>query len=69
MLRNKRLTTGRIIRKRRKSKKLTQLELADRVGVDRSYIGHIELGERSPTISTLKKIARSLGVRWTVLVD
>ena len=46
----------------RKSQHLSQEELADRCGVHRTYIGFIERGEKSPTLTTVEKIANGLGV-------
>lgn len=44
----------------RKSKALTQEQLADKVGIDRSYIGWIEQGRRKPSLATLDRIAIQL---------
>jgi transcriptional regulator with XRE-family HTH domain len=41
---------------------LTQEELADRAGLDRSYIGGVERGDRNPTLSVIEKIAQGLGI-------
>lgn len=41
---------------------LTQEDLAYKVGVDRSYMGFLERGEKNPTLSTLMKIARALKI-------
>ena len=51
---------GNIIRDFRKLKNLSQEQLALKAGVDRSYIGGIERGERNVTILTLIKIANCL---------
>lgn len=53
---------GRAIRALRVTAGLTQEELADRAGLDRSYIGGVERGERNPTLSVIEKIAEGLGV-------
>lgn len=42
---------------------LSQEELAFRCGLHRAYIGTIERGEKSPTLTTLAKIAKGLNVR------
>jgi len=51
---------GNQIREARKKKGLSQEELAFDAGVDRSYIGGIERGERNVSFLTLVKIAESL---------
>ncbi len=53
---------GAKLQKTRKSKGVTQEELAFRMSMDRTYIGMIERGERNPTIRTLYKIAKALKV-------
>lgn len=53
---------GEAVRKARAAAALTQEELADRSGLDRSYIGGVERGERNPTLSVIEKIAEGLGV-------
>lgn len=50
------------IRKIRRLKGLTQAELSKRSGVSQSQISSIELGQKSPTIETLQKIANALCV-------
>lgn len=46
---------------------LTQGELADRSGLDRSYLSLIEGGKRSPSVETLEKIASSLEIPFHLL--
>ena len=46
-----------LIKKLRKEKKLTQGDIADKVGIARSYYTRIELGDVEPSITTLKRIA------------
>lgn len=53
---------GKVIRKVRESKKITQEQLALNAGLNRAYIGYIERGERNPSTDTLVKIARALKV-------
>lgn len=53
---------GDAVRKTRTAAGLTQEALADRAGLDRSYIGGVERGERNPTLSVIVKIAEGLGV-------
>lgn len=68
-MRNKELEVlGQRIIKLRKSKKLTQVDLAVAVGLSPSYIGAIEQGARRPSLKTLKKIARNLKVKASELI-
>ena len=55
--------TGRIIEDARKKAKITQAELARRIGSNRSYISHVEKGITEPRISTFYRIMNALGVR------
>ena len=44
--------TGQIIEDARKKAKITQAELARRIGSDRSYISRVESGQTEPKVST-----------------
>lgn len=44
----------------RKTKKLTQAQLASKMGTTQSVISRLEIGRGNPTLEFLKKIARSL---------
>jgi transcriptional regulator with XRE-family HTH domain len=46
----------------RKKKGMSQEQLATKSEIDRSHMGFIEQGRRKPTLSTLYKIANTLGV-------
>ncbi len=59
---------GQRIKKLRNERNVSQEELAFRIGVDRSYMGFIERGERNPTLDKIKKIARALKVSLPELV-
>lgn len=54
---------GKIVKSKRESKGLTQLELAEKSGVDRNYIGMLERGERNPSYLSLLKIAKGLNIK------
>jgi len=58
---------GERIRTIRKSKGLTQLQLAELSSLDDAYIGAVERGERNFTIDTLEKIHAALQVDATDL--
>jgi transcriptional regulator with XRE-family HTH domain len=54
--------TGQILHDARKDEKITQKELAQRVGVDKSYISKIEKGFIEPGVSVFYRIASALGL-------
>ena len=51
------------------SKNITQEELAELISSDRSYIGAIEQGRKSPSIYCLYSIAVALKVKLSQIVD
>lgn len=53
---------GQRIKELRKERKMSQEDLAFNVGVDRSYMGFVERGERNPTFDKLVKIANALKI-------
>ena len=50
------------VRKLRSGLGISQEELAERADLHRTYIAGIEWGARNPTLLTIKKLARGLGV-------
>jgi len=54
---------GKSIRKYRKQAGLRQNQLAEKVGLSDKYIQLIESGERKPSLRTVYKISRALGVK------
>lgn len=52
---------GQHVRERRKALGWTQEDLASHAGIDRSYIGGVERGQRNITINVLCQICRALG--------
>lgn len=46
----------------RKNARLTQEELAKRIGADKGYISRVERGLTVPTVATLYKIASAMGL-------
>lgn len=48
------------IRAFRKLKGLTQIELAEKIGISVAILGSIERGTRTPDLPTLEKISRIL---------
>ena len=47
----------------------SQENLADRCGLDRTYIGSVERGERNISIDNMERIAKVLNQRLSKLVD
>jgi transcriptional regulator with XRE-family HTH domain len=60
---------GDRIRDIRKSKDISQEELAFKAKIDRSYMGRIERGEKNITVLTLHQIAKTLGVSASKIVS
>lgn len=50
------------VRKTREAKHLTQEKLAERAGLDPTYISGIERGVRNPGIKNVAKLAKALGI-------
>lgn len=58
-----------VLRRFRASAGLSQQQLADMVGIRKSYISSLELGYRAPNLNLLVKLAEALNVRPGELVD
>ena len=58
---------GPAVRRHRELLRLSQEDLADRSGLDRTYISGVERGVRNPTLQVMQKLADSLGVDLDVL--
>lgn len=54
-------TIGGILRAKREKLAISQEEVAERAGVDRTYVSILERGLKSPTVETLEKICAALG--------
>ena len=55
---------GSLIAQHRKRKKITQERLAVLADLHEDYIGKVERGERTPSLSSLLKIIRGLGMKY-----
>lgn len=58
---------GEMLRERQKELGMTQKELAERVGRERTYINRIERGETDLQLSSFIRIAEALGI--TIRLD
>jgi transcriptional regulator with XRE-family HTH domain len=58
---------GRRIRELRSKHGWTQEQFAGFCGVHRTYLGHVERGEKNVSLSTVSRLANALGVRIPAL--
>jgi transcriptional regulator with XRE-family HTH domain len=56
------------IRQLREAKGISQRELAEKAGLSREYVLRLEGAQQDPTLGTLEKIAKALGVPVGMLV-
>lgn len=54
---------GKKIKEAREKKKLTQAEVAQKVGLNTNYYAVIERGEVTTSIENIEKICKALGIR------
>jgi transcriptional regulator with XRE-family HTH domain len=47
--------------------RLSQEQLAERAGLDRTYVSGVERGRRNPTLDVLQRLANALGSDLDVL--
>ena len=62
-----RLRFGRAIRSKREKLGVSQEAFADMCGLDRTYIGGIERGERNVSLVNIEKIAKTLRISLSEL--
>lgn len=63
------LKFGRHLAEVRKDNKITQEELAFKTDISLSQIARIETGKINPTLDTISKLAKGIGVETKVLFD
>ena len=51
----------------RLQKGLTQVELANKAGINDNYYAKVDRGELKPSVETLEKIIKALGVRSSAI--
>jgi len=59
---------GAAVRARRVDNEMSQEQLADASGLERSYVGRLERGGSQPTLLALLKLAKGLDCEVSVLV-
>ncbi len=60
---------GKKIKLERIKRDISQENLALDAGLDRNTVWKIESGRVSPTIDSLEKIAKALGIEFAILMD
>lgn len=58
---------GEILKEKRKEKKMTQQELADKIGKQRAYIAKVERGETDLQLSSFTQILNGLGLSLNIV--
>jgi transcriptional regulator with XRE-family HTH domain len=62
-----RIRLGRKVRKLRLQRGWTQVEMAEKLGLDRSYLADVERGKRNISVLNLELIAEGLGLSLSQL--
>ena len=60
---------GRRLRQLREAGEMSQEQLAQVVGLDRSYVGSVERGERNISLENIHKLASGLNVKPSQLLE
>lgn len=60
---------GKNLKKLRKEKQLTQVELAEKAKISSNYYARIERDEENPSLEVLKDIAKALKVKSSEILD
>jgi len=63
-----RVRIGRRLKKLRKKRGWTQVQMAEQFGLDRSYLADVEHGKRNISIVNLEIIARGFGLTLSRLL-
>jgi len=58
---------GKRVQKLRKSLGYTQEELAEKLNISRTHMGHIEQGRKAPSLKLMDKLARALKTKVSEL--
>jgi transcriptional regulator with XRE-family HTH domain len=59
---------GKAVKELRLRKTMSQQQLADAYGLDISYIGQIERGQRNPTLGVMQGLSSVLGGKMSELL-
>ena len=58
---------GEVLREKRKELKITQQQLAEKIGKKREYVALLEKGETDMQMSTFLNISQALGLKFTLV--
>ena len=59
---------GNALREARKKRKLSQLVVSTKSGVDRTYMSELERGLKNPSLDTICRLAKAIGIAPAELV-
>ncbi len=62
-------TFGKVLRKKRLTKKLTQEALSIESSLSRAYISELEMGHKDPSLFTIFKLATALKIKPSTIID
>ena len=62
-------TFGKVLRKKRLTKKLTQEALSIESSLSRAYISELEMGHKDPSLFTIFKLATALKIKPSAIID
>lgn len=60
---------GRILRKRRLQRSLTQEAMSLACGLSRAYISELEMGRKDPSLYTIFRLSSALKMKPSVFID
>ncbi len=66
---NIKISFGRRVRELRAQRGWSQEQLAAQVGLDRSYVGSVERGQRNVSLENIAKFATTFEINLAVLMD
>ena len=59
---------GENLKRIRMEKGITQGDIVRKLGISRSFVSNIENGKTNPTLSTISKLAKALGIPTNELI-
>jgi transcriptional regulator with XRE-family HTH domain len=59
---------GKRVKELRRRSRLSQEDFADQAGIDSSYLGKVERGERNPSLGVVARVAKAFGMTLAELL-